>query len=371
MKIFLSSLISGMEEFREAAVRAARSLGHEVIRAEDFGARPESPQIACLDGVRQAEAVILIMGEQYGSVQLSGRSATHEEYREARERCPVLAMVQKDAEYDDAQEEFLNEIRDWVGGHHTNSFSNADQLHDTVVRALHELELSHATGPVDPDEMLQRAIALMPHGQRTSSGIARLAIALAGGPEQAVLRPAQLESKDLREFVHQKALFAQTAVLKTEAGTEVSVERDMLLFEQAARSIGITEAGSLRFLAAIPPAEMGLPVIIEEDVRDLATNFLHFANAVLAHIDPVNRLSHVVIAVNILDSNYLTWRTRAAHARNPHNVSMNISGPLEHEAVHLSPPHRTRSALRHNVTEIGDDLTVKLRRKLKTPERKS
>ncbi len=367
MNVFISSVISGMEEFRDAAARAIRSLGHDVIRAEDFGARPDSPQVACLDGVRQAEAVILLMGGRYGAIQSSGRSATHEEYREARERCPVLVMVQDGVERENGQAEFLSEVRDWAQGHYTNSFTSADQLRDAVVGALHNLELAHATGPVDPDEMLQRAIALLPQDRHGSSGSARLALALTGGPVQTVLRPAQLEAQELRERIHQMALFGETAVLATQQGTDISLDNDMLIFEQPERSIAITETGSVRLIAAIPPPDSGLPVIIEEDVRDLVGRFLGFANAMLADIDPLSRLSHVAIVATIFDAGHLAWRTRAEHARSPNNVSMNMFGDGEREAVHLSPPHRTRSVLRLNAPELVDDLTIKLRRQLQNP----
>ena len=83
-------------------------------------------------------------------------------------------------------------------------------------------------------------------------------------------------------------------------------------------------------------------------VHDFIARFLRFANAVLADIDPLNRLSHVAIAATIFDAGYLTWRTRAEHAQSPNNVSMNMFGDGEQEEVHLSPPHRTRSALRNS-----------------------
>ena len=54
MKVFVSSVIGGFETFREAASDAVRSLGYEVIRAEDFGASPTSPQEACLASVRES-----------------------------------------------------------------------------------------------------------------------------------------------------------------------------------------------------------------------------------------------------------------------------------------------------------------------------
>jgi hypothetical protein len=52
MKIFLSSVIRGLEAYRDAAARAARALRHEVKRAEDFAASSATPQQACLAGVR-------------------------------------------------------------------------------------------------------------------------------------------------------------------------------------------------------------------------------------------------------------------------------------------------------------------------------
>ena len=96
MRIFISSLISGFESQRAAARRAVTTLRHEPVMAEDFGAQPNSPQIACLQGLRGSDMVVLILGEEYGFVPAgSSLSATHQEYREARETKPVLAFVQQ------------------------------------------------------------------------------------------------------------------------------------------------------------------------------------------------------------------------------------------------------------------------------------
>jgi len=114
---------------------------------------------------------------------------------------------------------------------------------------------------------------------------------------------------------------------------------------------------------------MGLPVIIEEEVSATITRFLGFATAAFAHIDPVNRLSHVALVATIIDAAHMAWRTRAEHARSPNSVTMNILADGSPEPVHLSPPHRTRSALRLNAAELVEDLTVKLRRGLQNPRR--
>jgi Domain of unknown function (DUF4062) len=71
-----------MEPFREAAREAATQLGHQPVMAEDFGAQPTSPQIACLQGLRQSAAVVLILGAAYGAKQRvpikTSRSMAHD-----------------------------------------------------------------------------------------------------------------------------------------------------------------------------------------------------------------------------------------------------------------------------------------------------
>ena len=76
MKVFVSSLITGMESIRLAARKAVEILRHAPIMAEDLGAQPNSPQVACLTGLRQSDVVVLILGERYGAEQASGLSAT-------------------------------------------------------------------------------------------------------------------------------------------------------------------------------------------------------------------------------------------------------------------------------------------------------
>jgi hypothetical protein len=71
MRVFISSVITGFEECRDAAARAITVLGHEVVRAEDFGAAPDSPQRSCLAGVRSADVVLLLVGSRYGTPQVS------------------------------------------------------------------------------------------------------------------------------------------------------------------------------------------------------------------------------------------------------------------------------------------------------------
>lgn len=140
MRIFISSLISGFEPYRAAARRAVITLRHEPVMAEDFGAKPNSPQIGCLQGLRGSDMVVLILGENYGFVPAgSSLSATHQEYREARETKPVLAFVQQGISPGPEQAAFIAEVQTWEGGLFRGGFVGVDDLQDGVTRALHDV----------------------------------------------------------------------------------------------------------------------------------------------------------------------------------------------------------------------------------------
>jgi hypothetical protein len=194
MKIFISSLITGMETTRAAAREAVETLRHEPIMAENFGAQPSSPQVACLQGVRQADIVALILGSSYGAIQPSGLSATHEEYCDAKGKKTILAFVREGASPDSRQAEFIKEVQGWEAGLFRGGFTTDHELKIALTRALHDFELAVAVGPVDQDDITTRAKSLLPTDRRGySSSSATLNLSVAGGPRQSVLRPIELE----------------------------------------------------------------------------------------------------------------------------------------------------------------------------------
>jgi Domain of unknown function (DUF4062) len=233
VKIFISSLVTGMEQIRRAARAAVLALGHQPIMAEDFGARTSSPQVACLDELRQADAVVLILGQRYGAAQPSGLSATHEEYREARGRKTVLAFVQEGVERMPDQDSFVREVQSWEGGSFRAGFSGPEDLQPAITRALHNWQLAIAVGPLDPQDMLNRARALIPPEQRGSfSGITSLVVAIVGGPTQPVLRPIEIESAALAQDLLQAALFGPQRIFDPANGSSNTVKGHTLILEQ-------------------------------------------------------------------------------------------------------------------------------------------
>lgn len=366
MKVFISSLIRGLEAVRDAAESGVETLGHRAVRAEDFGASPDTPQQACLAGVRDADAMVLILTANYGHVQASGLSATHEEYREARDTRPVLVFIERGVQPDPSQTSFIREVQGWEHGHFTADFTDATDLRDKVIRALHDFVLANETAPLDEAELASRARSLIPDAR--GSGSSDLLIAVAGGPTRAVLRPAELESHELRRFLLAEALTGTDAVLTPTVGTDVSVRGDSIQLTQDQQSglVALDETGNL--LIVQPALERsdfrsGITSIIEEVINERITRAIRFCARVLDHIDAAQRISHVAIAAAVRGAGHSPWRTRAEHDRSPNEATMGF-GTRETVVATLSPPVRRRAALLHDTQRLAEDFTVRLRREL-------
>ena len=367
MKVFISSLITGLEPIRAAARAAVKGLGYEPIMAEDFGARPTSPQIACLDGVRQSGLVVLILGKDYGWKQPSGISATHEEYREARESRPVLAFVQEGVDRDPDEKAFVQEVQEWAGGLFRGGFTTAEDLQAKIGRAMHEYMMSRAAGPVDERSLLERALSLLPEERRGyTTGVRHLAVSVACGPAQSILRPSQIEARGLAEHLAQSALFGPARILDRGKGSQEAVEDGALVLRQGDEtSVTLFPQGDLRLVLPLPRSDDMMGGVIEDDVAALLGQVLRFTAATLDHVDPTQRLTHVVLATSITEGRMMVWRTRREATQSRGSVSFGFDRD-EPGRVHLTPAIRTRAALRHDEAHLVEDLVTLLRREYRS-----
>jgi hypothetical protein len=367
VRVFISSLISDYEHYRAAATEAVHVLGHQVVRAEDFHASAETPQQACLAAVRESDLIVLLIGERYGYTQESGLSATHEEYREARDRKPVLVFVETGTTRDASQQALLEEVQAWATGHFTASYATPDELKAALLRALHDYELATTAGPIDEAEMRGRATALLPHNQGLG-GTPELTVVVAGGPHQQVLRPVDLEHTDLARGIHQEAFFGEHQVLDRNESTSTGIRAGTLVLGQRVASVAVDHAGSVRI---VQPAASGadgyrtaLPALIEEDLAGALERAIRFSGWLLDRIDPVRRLTDVVPVARIAGGSYMAWRTRAQHSANPNAATIPYRG-TDDPIVTLTPARRHRQALTHDAHRIAEDLVTLLRREMR------
>lgn len=350
-------------EWRDAARSAIETLGLQAVMAEDFGASPNAPRAECLVAVREADVMILILGSEYGELQASGLSATHEEYREARESTPVLAFVHKGSSRVDEQARFVDEVREWECGHYTGSFTDAPDLRDNVFRALFEFQGAVEAMPLDTDALNERSGAMLP--QHSFGGTAELVVAVAVGPARAVLTASQLDDAELHRYLLGEALTGTSAVLSTAAGTQQHPTRESIVFDQRDDGcrVELYTDGSIRVtqpaIRSSSPIQ-ALPALIEEDIADRIARVLEFGGSVLDHIDRANRTSHFAVRALLTGAGHLPWRTRDEQARSPHSASMSIYSHDRLEA-HLTPPVRRRPALRQLSRELAEDLAASLK----------
>lgn len=311
--------------------------------------------------------VVLLMGARYGDPQTSGLSATHEEYREARERKPVLLFVERDVTREPAQQAFLDEADRWATGHFRAFFSTPDELMAAVLRALHDHELAQTAGRVDEAEIRARAEALLPDRHGTLGAGSQLTFAVAGGPSRQVLRPAELERRDLSRDIQHEALFGDFAVFDISEGTRAAIRGTTLVVEQRSSSVILDQAGSI---AVVQPArresdrrEMELPVLFEEEILAAVACAIRFSGWLLDRVDPLRRISDVVPVVSLSGVSYQSWRTRAEHAASPNSGTISqIAGDI---AITLTPARRHRQALTHDADRMAEDMIVLLRRAIR------
>ena len=139
MKVFVSSVIQGFGQFREAARAAVIQASMQPIIAGDPGLFPPqslSPQAVCFQGVDDSDVFVLVLGHRYGDLTESGLSAVEEEYWRARlsekEIKVFIHAIEREAE----QEEFLTRISRWESGHFRNEFNSAEELKAKMIQAL-------------------------------------------------------------------------------------------------------------------------------------------------------------------------------------------------------------------------------------------
>lgn len=129
--------MDGYADYREAAAQGIRDAGHEPIRVEDFPSDTASPRNSCLDGVGSADVLVLLLFERYGFVTPSGKSATEEEYDEAR-KCHknIFVFRQTGVSFDYQQQAFVEKMEDYVTGHYRTSFHDPVSLRSAVKRTM-------------------------------------------------------------------------------------------------------------------------------------------------------------------------------------------------------------------------------------------
>lgn len=153
-----------MEDMRAAALAGLKSAGIAVLRAEDFDVSPTTPRGTCLQGVKEADIFVMLLGRRYGDIQESGLSATEEEFQRAKELGKDIYVFVVSPDADDAQSRFRDRLIAWQGGCFVGKCSSPTELQGEVARIAFGWASKPDTGHIDHAVAENRQLA----EQRTS-----------------------------------------------------------------------------------------------------------------------------------------------------------------------------------------------------------
>lgn len=104
--VFLSSAVTGFESTRKRIAAAISDLAEEGLHfrpvpAERFGARPESPEKACLDAVAESDILLAVLDKRYSE-------PVRDEILHARAlRIPSIVFVREGIDFEDDLRRFV------------------------------------------------------------------------------------------------------------------------------------------------------------------------------------------------------------------------------------------------------------------------
>jgi len=231
-KVFISSVIHGFTDERQAAESAVKSLGLLPIMAEQFGAQPLSPRHACLQGVRRSDLFLAILGNRYGDETDSGKSPCEDEFDEARQGGLPIFIFIKDCERDEKQEAFKERITSYEKGYFVRLFDSTDKLFRQITESLSQYssttDVSITTSQASSH--IQKHIKLLKSIAFCDSSLA--AVVVPSDQREPYISTMELSKNEEKEAFQKAALFGQTAIFSTRQGINLVDEREHLELRQ-------------------------------------------------------------------------------------------------------------------------------------------
>lgn len=303
-RVFVSSVVEGFEEYRDAARRAIEDAGMEpVLVNEGFPSLPISSRNACLDAVDSSDIFVLLLDLRGGWRAPSGKLVVEEELERAQLRkLPILIFEREGARDSDA--ELLNRrLSDYVDGFFRRTFRDVNELYGAVKTALTTLTPEIASPmalSTKIDEFLNQAWRI--------SDKTCLRVVVAPEREEEVFAPTLLDSDEFVQNLFSLAYLPNVALLSYElpkhrshttrslvieqnnSGAYYSEDVRLEVFECGVICIDSNVSGRVDRRGGVGYG-IGLDVwvLAEEDIEDAATQSFRFVHAVYEYFDKYKR----------------------------------------------------------------------------------
>ena len=235
-RVFVSSVIKGFEDIREAARQAIeRAGGTPVLVNEDFPSLPDSPRNACLDAVDSCDIYVGIIGQRGGWETPSGKLVVEEEFDRARTSGTQAFVFLQDTDRDPEVAALAHRVSDYVSGRFRVDFDAPDDLKAKVEEALIPI-ISGFNKPATPMDVVQREVDKPSRFNRDAS----LRFVLAPSVQEEVINPVELGSDEFKDHVYSIGLKREAHLFTYQQSKNEAIEGDALIISQDAPGRGMS-----------------------------------------------------------------------------------------------------------------------------------
>ena len=368
LRVFVSSVVDGFAEFREAARRGILAAGAvPVLVNEESPARGTSARNSCFDAIDSCDAFVTIIGGRGGFVTPSGKLVIEEEYDHARvRRLRVLAFLQSIGR-DERATRFADQISDYVNGTFRRTFDSANDLERAVADAVAAIPSRNSTPMTSPASI--RDVLLKPPQIRND---ASLRLVLASERDEEIFPPQRLASRELLDTVFAIAHSRAVGLFEYESPKTHKIDGDRLVVEQnddqRSRSgskrvrLSLSESGLFALEANVtgraPRDDFGgmssALVVAVPDIEEVLRTFFAFILSMWDNVDPHKRHHQLLYDVRLMNQEF---RRVVRDAGPRSSTTMNMRG---NEPILAFPQPRQigRDDLKDPDSEIARIVTV-------------
>ena len=374
-RVFVSSVIEGFKEYREATRRGIVNVEGDPVLIEDYPGLPLSPRNACLDAVESCDIFTIIIGNKGGWITPSGILVVEEELDEAlRLKLPVLGFIQTVARDEDAKY-LVNKLSDYIDGLYRLTFTAPPDLTVALEKTLSSIIIKYNTIP-EVNKIVFQELLINPieiHDQVTLRFILT--------PERSgeLIDPVSLDDQDIEDKLYEIShsptvrLFSYSIPKKRR---EVSTSNIVLLQTKAISSTGIFDEVRLELstngsividlnVTGQRNADMEYfmadsSTVTEDDISEGLKKCFAFANAFYTAMDQYKRYDRLIYNVSLNGISHrilIPKRIQMSSCQIPFNQDDGI-------IAFDKPRMISRSELESFLKQISDTM-VMLRRRFK------
>ncbi|MEX2280856.1 MAG: DUF4062 domain-containing protein [Gemmatimonadota bacterium] len=340
-RAFVSSVMEGYGDYRNAAREAVIACDGEPVLIEDFPALDSSPRSACLDGVMSSDVLITVIGHRGGWTTPSGKLAVEEEYEEARKRGKRNLVFVHEGPRDADAQRLADRLSDYVDGQLRPTFSTPADLKRAIEAALPDKFRTIRMEPIDVSDI--EGFFAKPH---VIYDHPTLRVVVMPERKDQLIDPVGLDEPELLDAIYAAGHSARVRLLSYERRKTAKVGIKELVVEQVDDGnwregreevrLEIRTDGTIIVDANAtgrrPDRTLGMATmrVVDNEVADLLTSALRFSGSFLDSQDRFKRFDRFFFNASLANLGYSSFGPALAPGTN--RMTMGDHGDRVHIA---------------------------------------